>query len=84
VIFTHFIEFASMAGDDPNEAGLDVLQESAESVRPQVHDTGWGPGELEVLIAEGERSIEQDGTFDGDEAFLVRRQRRAQLRNQTP
>jgi antitoxin ParD1/3/4 len=37
-------------------------------------------GELDELIAEGERSIEQEGTLDGEEAFLQLRQRCAQKR----
>ena len=37
-------------------------------------------GELDYLLAEGERSIEQDGTLDGDTAFQLRRWRRAQRR----
>jgi len=40
-------------------------------------------GELDDLLAESERSIEQDGTLDGDEAFQARVQRRAQ-RRKTP
>lgn len=36
--------------------------------------------ELADLLAEGERSIEQDGTLDGDEALQLRRERRAQRR----
>jgi antitoxin ParD1/3/4 len=38
-------------------------------------------GELDRLVAEGERSIERDGTLDGEEAFRRRAQRRAQRRN---
>jgi len=38
-------------------------------------------GELEELLAEGERSIEQEGTLDGEEAHRLRRGRRAQARN---
>jgi len=34
-------------------------------------------GELDRLLAEGERSLERDGTLDGDDAF----QRRVQRRN---
>jgi Arc/MetJ-type ribon-helix-helix transcriptional regulator len=35
------------------------------------------PGELDQLLAEGEQSIAQDGTLDGNEAFQLRRARRA-------
>jgi Arc/MetJ-type ribon-helix-helix transcriptional regulator len=41
------------------------------------------PGEVDRLLAEGERSIEQEGTLDGDEAFRMRRQPRARARKQT-
>ena len=37
-------------------------------------------GELDIHLAEGERSIQQDGTLDGEEAFQQRRQRRADKR----
>ena len=37
-------------------------------------------GELDEFLAEGEESIHQDGTLDGDEAFRLRRERRAQNR----
>lgn len=38
----------------------------------------FDPGELDGLLAEGERSIEQEGTLDGEEAFQRRRNQRAQ------
>lgn len=38
----------------------------------------FAPGELNELLAEGERSIEAHGTLDGDAAFRNRRKRRAQ------
>lgn len=34
-------------------------------------------GELDTLLAEGEQSITEDGTLDGDEAFQLRKARRA-------
>ena len=34
-------------------------------------------GELDELLAAGERSITQDGMLDGGEAFRIRRERRA-------
>ena len=40
------------------------------------------PGELDSLLAEGERSIQKHGTIDGDEAFRRRRERRARARKQ--
>jgi antitoxin ParD1/3/4 len=38
-------------------------------------------GELDGLLAEGEVSIEQEGTLDGEDAFRMRAQRRAERRN---
>ena len=38
-------------------------------------------GELDGLLAEGEQSIEQEGTLEGEDAFRLRTQRRAQRRN---
>jgi len=37
----------------------------------------FAPGELNALLAEGERSIAKDGTLDGDEAFRQRQARRS-------
>lgn len=37
-------------------------------------------GELDGLLAEGEQSIAEDGTLDGEEAFRMRVQRRAERR----
>jgi Arc/MetJ-type ribon-helix-helix transcriptional regulator len=42
----------------------------------------FNPGELDKLLIEGERSIEQEGTLDGNEAFKLRQTRRAA--KQTP
>ena len=36
----------------------------------------FGPGELAALISEDERSIQEEGTLDLDEAFIARRKRR--------
>ncbi|HLW64335.1 MAG TPA: hypothetical protein VKS79_03380 [Gemmataceae bacterium] len=38
------------------------------------------PGELDALLAEGEKSIGKYETLDGDEAFAMRRMRRARKR----
>ena len=37
----------------------------------------FASGELDALLAEGEQSITQEETMDGDEAFQLRRARRA-------
>jgi hypothetical protein len=37
----------------------------------------FAAGEMEELLAEGERSISQHGTLDGDRAFAMRKRRRA-------
>lgn len=41
-------------------------------------------GELNFLLAEGERSIEEEGTLDGEEAFRLRKQRRMEMRKSRP
>jgi Arc/MetJ-type ribon-helix-helix transcriptional regulator len=40
----------------------------------------FAPGELDALIAEGERSIHEEGTIDGEQAYKERRGQRAQRR----
>ena len=36
----------------------------------------FSPGEVDAMLAEGERSIEQQDTLDGHDAFLQRRKTR--------
>ena len=48
------------------------------------HFGDFEAGELDCLLAEGEQSIEQDGSLDGEEAFHSRTQRRAELRKSLP
>lgn len=38
----------------------------------------FAPGELCGMLNDGEKSIEQDGTLDGDDAFRERQRRRKQ------
>jgi hypothetical protein len=40
----------------------------------------FAEGELDKLLAEGERSIEEEGTIDAEEAFRQRQIRRMQRR----
>lgn len=40
----------------------------------------FAPGELAGLLAEGEQSLAEEGTLDGDEAFELRRAHRARKR----
>jgi Arc/MetJ-type ribon-helix-helix transcriptional regulator len=35
------------------------------------------PGELDALLAESEKNIKEEGTLDGDEAYVLRRAERA-------
>jgi antitoxin ParD1/3/4 len=56
--------------------------EAAVLALAQLENFGdFDAGELDRLLAEGEQSIERDGTLDGEEAFRGRVQRRAQRRN---
>ena len=47
------------------------------------HFGDFEAGELDRLLAEGEESVKQHGTLDGEDAFRMRAQRRAQ-RSATP
>ena len=62
--------------DDAIRAGLEVLKQQ-ESLGE------FGPGELDALIAEGEKSILEEGTMDGDEAFEKRRRQRNAMRSKS-
>jgi len=44
------------------------------------HFGDFDASELDSLLAEGEQSIERDGTLDGEEAYQGRAQRRAERR----
>jgi antitoxin ParD1/3/4 len=59
-----------------------VLAAALRTLEQQERLGDFAAGELDALLAEGEHSIEQEGTLDGDEAFRQRRERRAQARNQ--
>jgi antitoxin ParD1/3/4 len=59
----------------------DVVAAGIMALAQQEQFGDFEPGELDDLLAEGERSIERDGTLDGEEAFRRRVQGRAQRRN---
>ena len=40
----------------------------------------FAPGEMDALLAAGERSIKRSGTLDGDKALAARRKRRQRTR----
>jgi Arc/MetJ-type ribon-helix-helix transcriptional regulator len=54
----------------------DVVAAATMALDQQEKFGDFQAGELDDLLAEGERSIEEDGTLAGDEAFLSRSQRR--------
>jgi putative addiction module CopG family antidote len=58
----------------------DVVAAAIASLQQQEQFGDFAEGELDDLLAEGERSIESEGTLDGDEAFRTRCERRAQNR----
>lgn len=58
----------------------DVVAAALRALDQQERFGDFDAGELDNLLAEGERSIEQEGTLDGDEAYRQRRQRRAEKR----
>ena len=55
----------------------DVVAAALLTLDQQERFGDFAMGELDVLLAEGERSIAKDGTLDGDEAFRMRQARRA-------
>jgi len=58
----------------------DVVAAALRALDQQEWFGDFEAGELEDLLAEGERSINGEGTLDGDEAFRLRSERRAQRR----
>ena len=59
----------------------DVVLAGLDSLRRQVELGGFAPGELERLVAEGELSIEREGTVPAEEVFSALRQRALGARN---
>ena len=59
----------------------DVVAAALMTLDQQEHFGDFEPGELDELLAEGERSLEQEGSL-GNEAFQRRRERRAQRRTE--
>lgn len=50
----------------------DVVAAAVMALEQREQFGDFETGELDDLLAEGERSVEQDGTLDGDEAFQAR------------
>jgi Arc/MetJ-type ribon-helix-helix transcriptional regulator len=55
----------------------DVVAAAIVALDQQEQIGDFAVGEVDDLLAEGERSIRTEGTLDGDEAFRMRRERRA-------
>jgi putative addiction module CopG family antidote len=73
--------------DERVKAGMyatpeDVVAAAMRTLDQHERFAEFEPGELDDLLAEGEKSIEQEGTLDGEEAFRRRMERRAQARNE--
>lgn len=62
----------------------DVIAAAMMALDQKEHFGDFAAGELDDLLADGEQSIEQQGTLDGVEAFHQRCQRRAAKRKQSP
>jgi putative addiction module CopG family antidote len=58
----------------------DVVAAALRTLEDREKFADFQPTELDELLAEGERSIAAEGTLDGEEAFHLRRARRAQDR----
>jgi antitoxin ParD1/3/4 len=61
----------------------EVVLAGLDSLRRQEQFGNFGPGELERLVAEGERSIEREGTVAAEEVFAALRQRSKAARRRT-
>jgi Arc/MetJ-type ribon-helix-helix transcriptional regulator len=61
----------------------DVVRAAFVALQQQKDFGEFSPGELDELLAEGERSIEDEGALDGDDAYRARLQRRANMRGQS-
>ena len=59
----------------------DVVAAAILTLEQQEQFGDFEPGELDGLLAEGEQSIEREGTLDGDKAFRMRAKRRARYPN---
>ena len=58
----------------------DVVRAGLAALKQQDSSGDFHPGELDAVLAEGERSITEHGTLNADEALRARRERRANLR----
>jgi Arc/MetJ-type ribon-helix-helix transcriptional regulator len=59
----------------------DVMAAAILTLDQQEQFGDFTPSELDALLAEGERSIQEEGALDGDAAYRRRRARRKQIRN---
>jgi hypothetical protein len=67
--------------EDVVAAAIMALDHAAIMALHQQEQFGqFEAGELDKLLAEGERSIKQHGPLDGERAFRMRKQKRAQER----
>ena len=73
-----FIEERVKAGGYPSPE--DVVRSALAVLKQQEQWGDFAPGELERLLAEGEESIEREGTIDGEEVFADLRRRSAERR----
>jgi antitoxin ParD1/3/4 len=62
----------------------DVIAAAILALEQQEQFGDFQTGELDRLLEEGERSIQNEGLLDGDEAFRMRCERRAQKRKPAP
>jgi putative addiction module CopG family antidote len=62
----------------------DVLQAAVALLRQSEKFGDFAPRELDALLAEGERGLQDDGASDGDEVFDEVRRRSARRREVRP
>lgn len=64
-------------------SAADVVAAALATLDQEERLGDFAQGELDDLLVEGEQSIAQEGTMDGDEAFRARQERRARIRKQS-
>ena len=62
----------------------DVVTAALLTLDQQERFGDFEPGELDGLLAEGEKSIASEGTLDGEEAFRLRGDQRRHARRSAP
>jgi Arc/MetJ-type ribon-helix-helix transcriptional regulator len=60
----------------------DVVAAALATLVHQERQGDFAPGELDELLAEGEQSLKHEEPLDGEQAYRLRREKRARARDQ--